>query len=108
MYILLVYNTLRVRTMESNLLPYFIVIEAVIKVNDTPEIHVDDPSVEVHAIYIQEDGLLIPLQILGYFHSSIPKLQLIMVFRAVIRSSSNCIVQSGICILITFHQTKNQ
>ena len=41
-YLLLVWNTIHLRTMKKNLLPPFIIRESGIKVNNMQKIHVDD------------------------------------------------------------------
>ena len=51
--------------MENNLLPSLILVEAGIKVNETSRIHIDEPIIEEHTIYMQDTGLLILLQIWG-------------------------------------------
>ena len=43
--------------MENNLFRDFILIEAGIEVDYTPKIHKKYPSIDYHAIYIQEDGM---------------------------------------------------
>ena len=37
--------------------------EAVIVINDTPKIQVDDPSVEYHSIYFPDEKVTIPLSL---------------------------------------------
>jgi hypothetical protein len=59
-YILLVQNALHVPEMEQNLIPPFVMREAGIVVNDTPKIHVNDPTVEDHSIYFEEKSFRIP------------------------------------------------
>ena len=51
--------------MENNLLPYLILVEVGIKVNETSRIHIDEPIIEDHTIYMQDTRLLIPLQLWG-------------------------------------------
>ena len=42
-------------------------------------------SIEDHEVFIQEAGLKIPIQLWGYYNSSIPGIQPVMILRAVIR-----------------------
>ena len=75
MYLPLLCNEINVWKMKNNLLPPFIISEAIIKVNETPKIHVDNPSVEDHVIYIQEAGMKIKIQlwiIVSFFHNWTP------------------------------------
>ena len=70
-YIMVVRNALYVPTLDHSLIPPFILREAGIIVKDTAKIHVKDPSVEDHSIYIPDLELRIPLQLHGifsYFH----------------------------------------
>ena len=46
-------------TVDNNILPPFILIEATIEVNAMYNIHVKNPSVEDHEIYIKEARLQI-------------------------------------------------
>ena len=62
-FLLAVINYLCVPVMEHNLLPHFILREAGLVVNDTPKIHIDDPSVEDHSIFHVETRLRIPLRL---------------------------------------------
>ena len=62
-YLLLVKNALHVKVINKNLLPHFILREYGIKVNDMLRIHVHNPKVKYHSIYMQEIGILIPLQL---------------------------------------------
>ena len=49
-YLLLVRNALHIPSMEHNLVPPFILREAGLVVNDTPRIHVNEPTLETHSI----------------------------------------------------------
>ena len=64
--ILVICNALYVKSMQSNLMPPFIMREHGVKVYDTAKIHISDPDVDDHAIII-EDHLRIPLQLHGTF-----------------------------------------
>jgi hypothetical protein len=66
-YILVIRNTLYVPSMKNNLLPPFILRQAGIKVNDTPKIQVDDPTIEEHSLLFPETGFRIPLSLWGTF-----------------------------------------
>ncbi len=66
-HILLVRNALHVPAMEQNLIPPFVMREAGIVVNDTPKIHVNDPTVEDHSIYFEETNFRIPMALWGTF-----------------------------------------
>jgi hypothetical protein len=66
-YILVIRNMLYVPSMKNNLLPPFILRQAGIKLNDTPKIQVDAPTVEEHSIMFPETGFRIPLSLWGTF-----------------------------------------
>ena len=66
-YILVIRNTLYVPSMKNNLLPPFILRQAGIKLNDTPKIQVDDPTIEEHSLLFPETGFRIPLSLWGTF-----------------------------------------
>ena len=94
--------------MDNNLFRPFILIESGIEVNEIPKIHVDDPSIEDHEIYIQESGLRATLKIWGIlslFHKYaltndyIYSCDKIFIHR---------IAQHGIRILLTLHKVNNQ
>jgi hypothetical protein len=53
--------------MTNNLLPPFILRQAGIKLNDTPKIQVDDPTIEEHSLLFPETGFRIPLSLWGTF-----------------------------------------
>jgi hypothetical protein len=66
-YLLVIRNALYIPSMENNLIPPFVMREAGLVVNDTPKIHISDPSVSDHSIYCAEEDLRIPLQLDGIF-----------------------------------------
>ena len=77
-YVLLCHNALYVPSMLNNLIPPFIMREAGVIVNDTPKIHVDQPTKEHHSLYFKEENLRIPLSLHGifsYFPSRSPSTQ---------------------------------
>jgi hypothetical protein len=53
--------------MKNNLIPPFILCEAGMKVMDTPKIHMDDPQVDDHSLYLDSESLRIPLSLWGIF-----------------------------------------
>ncbi|CAJ1952671.1 unnamed protein product [Cylindrotheca closterium] len=65
-YILVIRNALHVPSMTHNLIPPFILRENGIQVNDTPKIHLADPSSDDHAIKFDEH-LRIPMKLHGTF-----------------------------------------
>ena len=74
-YVLIARNVLYVPQMHINLVPPFILLEAGLVVHDTPTIHVVDPTVEDHSIYMPVEKLRIPLSLYGtfsYFSSRAP------------------------------------
>jgi hypothetical protein len=74
-YILVVRNALHVPSMKNNLIPPFVLREAGVKVQDTPKIQVNEPSVDDHSILFPETGFRIPLSLWGtfsYFPTSKP------------------------------------
>ena len=74
-YILVIRNTLYVPSMKNNLLPPFVLRQAGIRLNDTPKIQVDDPTIEDHSMQFPETGFRIPLSLWGtfsYFPTSKP------------------------------------
>ena len=66
-YIILVRNALRVPAMEQNLIPPFVMREAGIVVNDTPKIHMKNPTIEDRSIYFEETSFRIPMALWGTF-----------------------------------------
>ena len=58
-YILVVRNALCVPTMEINLMPFVILREAGFILNDTQQMHCDEPSVEGLSLFDEESGLKI-------------------------------------------------
>jgi hypothetical protein len=77
-YILIIRNALYIPTIETNLIPPFIMRAGGLKVNDTAKIHYKDPDKNDHCIIFGESDLRIPLQLNGifsYFHSHLPSIQ---------------------------------
>ena len=73
--ILIVRNALHIPTMDTNLIPPFIMRERGIIVNDKAKIHCGDPSIDDHCIVFNDAQFRIPLQLNGifsYFHSRLP------------------------------------
>ena len=66
-YLLVVSNALCVPSMEHNLIPPFIIREAVLVLNDTPNMHCNVPSAEDHSLFDEETGLRIPFTLDGTF-----------------------------------------
>jgi hypothetical protein len=66
-YILVIRNTLYVPSMKNNLLPPFIMRQEGIKLNDTPKIQVDAPTVKEHSIIVPRNWFLNPVVTMGYF-----------------------------------------
>ena len=58
---LVIQNTLHVPSMSNNLIPPFILLEAGITVNDTPNIQLADPTIDDHSLYFAETDFRIPL-----------------------------------------------
>ena len=70
-------NALSVPTMDNNLIPPFLMREAGLTVNDVAKIHINDPDVTDHSIFIPNVSLRIPLTLWGifsYFPTSKPTL----------------------------------
>ena len=77
-YILIVRNALYMPSMESNLIPPFIMRAGGVLVNDIPKIHCQDPTKNDHCITFNDNDLRIPLQLIGtfsYFHTRKPMSQ---------------------------------
>lgn len=66
-YLLVVLGAIFVKAMQHNLVPPFIMREAGITVNETAKIHVDQPTVNDHAIIMPKGTLRIPLSLHGTF-----------------------------------------
>ena len=66
-YILVLWNALYVLSMDSNLIPPFMLREMGVTMNDVPKIHKDDPTVDDHVITFMETGFRIPLSLWGIF-----------------------------------------
>ena len=74
-YVLVFKNALHVPSLGHNLVPPFILREAGVIVNDTAKTHKSNPGKEDHAIIVEDENLVIPLQLNGvfsYFHSRCP------------------------------------
>ena len=77
-YILVIRNALHVPSMQTNLIPPFIMREAGITVHDTPKMQMDDPTNQDHSIYFPETRFRIPMSLWGifsYFPTSKPSAQ---------------------------------
>ena len=73
--ILIIHNALCIKSMETNLIPPFIMRKGGIIVSDVPKIHCSDPSKDDHCITFSTCNLHIPLQLIGifsYFHTRKP------------------------------------
>ena len=66
-WLLIVRNVLYVESMNTNLIPPFILREAGLIVNDKPKIHCENPDVNDHTIQHTETGLFIKLNLDGVF-----------------------------------------
>ena len=66
-YILVLHNAQHVPLMDHNLIPPFMLREMGVTVNDVPNIHKEDPTVDDHAITFVETGFRIPLSLWGIF-----------------------------------------
>ena len=73
--IFILHNALSVPAMDHNLVPPFILRELGLIVNDTPKIHVEDPSMEDHTIFFPNYDVQIPLSLngisLAFLHQSL-------------------------------------
>ena len=69
----IVHNTLHVLSMNNNLIPPYIVQEVGIDVNNTPKIHIKDPSIDDHSLYFTDFKYRIPLSLNGIFSYSSSK-----------------------------------
>ena len=65
--LLIICNALHVPSMTNNLIPPFIIREAGVILNDTPKIHVKDPTADDHALIFPSDDFRIPLKLHGIF-----------------------------------------
>ena len=74
----MVRNALHVKEMEINLIPPFLMREAGIQLNECPKLHACPPvTVDYHSINFKDEGLRIPLQLIGtfsYFNHRVPEL----------------------------------
>ena len=66
-FILVARNVLHVPSMDHNMIPPFIMREAGLTVNDTPKIHIKEPTLLDHAIICDEFDLHIRLHLHGIF-----------------------------------------
>jgi hypothetical protein len=66
-YVLIIRNALYVPAMRNNLLPPFVLHEAGIRVNNSPNIQVDEPTEAYHSICFPETNFRIPLSLWGMF-----------------------------------------
>ena len=66
-YLLVVINALCVPTIDINLIPPFVLIEAGLILSYRPRIHCKDLSVEYHSVFDEETGLIIPFTLNGIF-----------------------------------------
>jgi hypothetical protein len=76
-YILLIRNALYIPSMDTNLIPPFIMRAGGVVVNDTAKIHCAQPTVDDHCIQFTDSELKIPLQLNGifsYFNSRLPSI----------------------------------
>jgi hypothetical protein len=74
-WLLIVRNFLYVESMNTNLIPPFILREGGLIVNDKPKIHCEHPTEDDHTIQDTKTGLFIKLNLDGvfsYFHSRKP------------------------------------
>ena len=74
-YVLVFRNCIHFPSMDHNLVPPFIMREKGIQVNDVPKIHLDDPSIDDHSIYLRQHDVRIPPKLRGifsYFNTSKP------------------------------------
>ena len=77
-YILISRNILSVPYMDHNLIPPLILREAVIKVDDIAMIHLNEPSIDDHAIISPNSDMRIRLHLHGTFPASQPECQPLM------------------------------
>ena len=60
-YVLIVRNTLHIPHLKNNLIPPFVMRAAGVTLNDTPNIHSKDPTIDDHCITFEDTDLRIPL-----------------------------------------------
>ena len=68
-------NALHVPAMEQNLIPPFVMREAGFVVNDTPKIHMKNPTIEDYSLCFEETSFRIPMALWGtfsYFPTIVP------------------------------------
>ena len=76
-YVFIVRNTLHILHLRNNLIPPFVIRAAGVTLNDTPNIHSKDLTIDDHCITFEDSDLRIPLQLSGvfsYFHTRKPTL----------------------------------
>ena len=66
-HILVIRNAIHVDSMENNLIPWFILREAGLQVNERAKIHTEDPTADDHSIIFPTTSFRIPLQLFGIF-----------------------------------------
>ena len=66
-YLLVLWNTLYVPSMENNLIPPFMLREMGVTVNDVPKIHKEDPTADNHSITFMEKRFRLLLSLWGIF-----------------------------------------
>lgn len=66
-FILIIRNGLYIPSMETNLLPPFILRAGGVIVNDTAKIHCENPTTNDHCIRFKNNDLQIPLHLIGTF-----------------------------------------
>ena len=64
-YLLMIYNALYQPDNDDNLLTPFLVREAGVTLSEIPKIHQNEPSIEDHCLYFDEEKLRIHLQLTG-------------------------------------------
>ena len=65
--ILVFHNYFSVPSMKHNLVPTFIMREAVLEVNDTPKMKLKDPTIHYQSIYFPSSDVRISLSLNGIF-----------------------------------------
>ena len=62
-YVIIVRNALHIPHLRNNLIPPFVMRSAGVTLNETPEIHRKDPTIDDHCITFEDSDLRIPLQL---------------------------------------------
>ena len=76
-YVLIVKNALYTPHLRNNLILPFVMRAAGVTLNETPNIHSKDPTIDDHCITFEDSDLRIPQQLKGvfsYFHTRKPTL----------------------------------